>query len=449
MEQRLLAGFGRADVTPGYPIPLRGYGNSIKRMSERILDHIYLTCVAFTDADGETALLFSVDASAPGTPSTPRFRPAVSRAVGVPVDHIILAGTHSHSGPDLACTEWDRLEEYLQLTENAYVQAAREAMADRAPARILAASAETEKLNHVRRYVLENGTYAGDNYGDFKSAPIARHESEPDRRMQLVKLVREGKPDVLLVNFQVHQTLTGGMQNRDLSADITGAMRRIVERELGCRMAYFTGGAGNLNPTSRIPGEALTPMKDLQVNGQAIAGYALRAEGTYRELGPGRVSVRQRVRQFDANHAGDGKLELARALWDEYQQTGDRPAVTKKARAAGLNSVYHAEAILINAQLPPTQEMELNAFSVGELAFCCAPVEMFDSTCRTIMDPSPFAVTFMVTCCHEAKDYVPAMIGYEHGGYSADSSRFTAGTAEKMAEQFRQMLDELCAEERA
>ena len=43
------AGYGRADITPRFSVPLQGYGKVERRMSERILDKLYATCVAFSD----------------------------------------------------------------------------------------------------------------------------------------------------------------------------------------------------------------------------------------------------------------------------------------------------------------------------------------------------------------------------------------------------------------
>ena len=40
------AGFGRADITPTNSVPLAGFGNTEMRMSRRVLDPLYVSCVA-------------------------------------------------------------------------------------------------------------------------------------------------------------------------------------------------------------------------------------------------------------------------------------------------------------------------------------------------------------------------------------------------------------------
>ena len=78
----LAVGYGRVDITPGYPVPLRGFGNPTRRLSNRNLDPIYVTCLAFSGEDGETVLLYTTDLTAPSLYCNREFRPAVSAATG-------------------------------------------------------------------------------------------------------------------------------------------------------------------------------------------------------------------------------------------------------------------------------------------------------------------------------------------------------------------------------
>ena len=56
----LSVGFGRVDISPTEPVPLRGYGYSSGRMSSYIQDPLYATCLAFEDDKGEKALIFAI-----------------------------------------------------------------------------------------------------------------------------------------------------------------------------------------------------------------------------------------------------------------------------------------------------------------------------------------------------------------------------------------------------
>ena len=49
MEQKLLVGYARVDITPEQYTNLGGNGLDAKRMCEKVLDRIYGTCIAITD----------------------------------------------------------------------------------------------------------------------------------------------------------------------------------------------------------------------------------------------------------------------------------------------------------------------------------------------------------------------------------------------------------------
>ena len=227
-------GFGRADITPLESVPLAGYGNDTSRYSESVDYRLYATCLAFADERAEPVLVYSLDLC---VPPYDRFRdwamPKLAKAAGVDPDRILLACTHNHSAPSLDEAQEPAIARYMPYLIEKLAKAAKQALSDLAEASLQVGSIQTQGLNHVRRYVLEDGTFAGDNYGHFKLSAIAGHESEPDRELQLVKLLRQGKPDVILANFQMHPHRAGGSKKYLMSADIIGAFREEMEQTQG------------------------------------------------------------------------------------------------------------------------------------------------------------------------------------------------------------------------
>ena len=56
------AGFGRERVMPdNFTSTYLGGGDSSSRQTEGFLDYLYVTCIAIRDADGETALIYTMD----------------------------------------------------------------------------------------------------------------------------------------------------------------------------------------------------------------------------------------------------------------------------------------------------------------------------------------------------------------------------------------------------
>ena len=60
MSIQLKAGYGKVDITPSFSTPLRGYGNTEKRMHDTVLDPIYSICVAINDGE-KTLLAYNLD----------------------------------------------------------------------------------------------------------------------------------------------------------------------------------------------------------------------------------------------------------------------------------------------------------------------------------------------------------------------------------------------------
>ena len=59
MQEQLLAGYARADITPEGSVHMQG-GDWRNRISTGVLDPLYATCIALTVGD-ETVLLYTTD----------------------------------------------------------------------------------------------------------------------------------------------------------------------------------------------------------------------------------------------------------------------------------------------------------------------------------------------------------------------------------------------------
>ena len=60
-EGQLAVGYGKVNITPEDSMPLGGFGNPEQRMSTGFQSYIYATCIAITDTEGNSALLFGVE----------------------------------------------------------------------------------------------------------------------------------------------------------------------------------------------------------------------------------------------------------------------------------------------------------------------------------------------------------------------------------------------------
>jgi len=447
------AGFGRVNVTPSYSIPLSGYGNTSSRMSQGFMDYIYVTCIAFRDAEGETILLYSCDVLYILNSLYKQYKDVISKSTGVKPENVIVAATHTHSGPDQASLEACMVE-YRTFFQDSLVQAAKEALKDLAPVTIQTGAVDVEGLNFVRHYLMKDGSYYGDNFGSTESG-YAGHEREADKEMQIIRLDRadESKQDILMLNWQAHakiastvETSIGKTGREMISADYIGPLRENVEKETGMVMAYFLGATGNLNGISKIREEQNNVPEDYREYGKQLSQYVVDTLPNLKTVETGTIIGKTSVFTAQIDHTEDHLVQYALPLTELWAQTNTYSLCTDLDH--GIVSPYHALSIVSRSKMTATQqEMEINAFTIGNIGFATVPYEMFSQNGQAVKDGSPYETTFMITCCNGANAYIAAEAAFEYnngqGSYEVHNRTFIRGTAEAIQDELISMLNGL------
>ncbi len=438
MDPVLYAGYGKKDISPSAPMPLAGYGNSRFRMSERVTDPLFACALALRDETGSTALAVVCDMGNMYSPM-PAIRTAVAEAVGLPREKVMLCATHSHSAPHTSLSDIPGLPEYCDFLRAQIVAAAREALEDLKPAQAYAGSTVTQGLNFVRRYILNDGTYGGDNYGDHSSG-YRCHETDADAQLQVIKFVRQGGKDIVLTNFQGHPHRAGGSKKLECTSDLVGVYRREMEQRLGCHVAYYTGSSGNVNCHSRIKEENIHP--NYIAHGKALADAACRALETLAPVEGTRVATRQVIYTGNCNHTEDYKVPQAKIVKARFE-SGMSGREAREGYEDLFNSPYHAISVVSKSDRPATMDVELNALCFGSAAMVFAPFELYDTLGVTIKEGSPFAATFVCCYANNIFSYMPTKAAFAIGGYGPNQCRFEPGTGEIIAQQFLNLLTDL------
>jgi len=141
----------------------------------------------------------------------------------------------------------------------------------------------------------------------------------------------------------------------------------------------------------------------------------------------------------EIDHSWDHLLNEAKEVYDLWKSAG-KSAGDALGKNYGFTSSYQARAIISRAGMAATQDLELNAFSIGGVGFITGTMEMFSTTARYVRENSPFETTFVITGC---SGYIPNEAAYDYRSYEADTGYFAKGTAEKLSEQYVQMLNDL------
>lgn len=423
-------GYGRICITPEESVPIAGMGNTSKRMSTTVLDDLYATCLAFTDDTDQTVLLFTLDQLHANKEWTDPVREAVEKATGIPASHVMISHTHTHSGPDMHNEKEESIARYGAMMIARCAQAAELAMADRAPATMYTSTIETQRMCFTRHYE-----------GQDENGKPTGHRGVADPTLQVVKIARDGKQDVYLVNWQAHATFNNGYTRYDISADYVGAMRSRMETLTGGKIAFFQGASGNLAGRSRIPGEEAAHAYDEY--GYALTDYAIQALKTLKPLADGPVQLLSDDFVVPVDHSDDHLLEKAKEVVALWYKTYDTKASRELAEKYGMTNYLHAGGIRTRALLPESVDFHIDAFRAGELAFVCAPYEMFGINGMHIKENSPFDRTFIVTSCNCLHGYLAADSAFDYQCYERDYRRYPRGTAERVADAFVTLLQKL------
>ena len=437
----LLIGYGEADITPQISVPLRGYGRVQDRYSKNILDPLMVSCMAITDEEGNTILLMAIDLTTSATVTD--YRVAISKETGVPVNNIAISASHTHSAPDMDNGNVAGVSTWTNTLIKLLVECADEAMEDRAPADMYVTSTQTDGLNFVRRYELEDGHVEGyESIIRDSGLAITGHESEADHTLQLLKFDRgEGKTPILVANYQTHPHRGGSANDTSMTADLVGAFRDEVTKKLGYDVVYFTGASGNVNPYSMIKEENITA--DYKTQGVALAQYAIDADSTYTAVNGGTVRGKQVDFTGTIDHTEDHLKDVAKEAQALWKETNDIMTVTNAFIDQGIHGPYHANAIVNKAGMNETESFTVYAVSFGDIGFAVAPYEMFDTNGMYIKDNSPFTMTFVATCANGSNGYIPSSLAWDNRGYEVDTCRFLKGTGEELATLYTEMLTEL------
>jgi len=437
----LRVGFGRQAFTPQGPAPLSGFGNDSERMSTRVLDDLFVTCIAISDENDNTVLMITSDIirTSPSSSAKQVVR-AAAKGAGLEESQVFYSATHSHSTPAPASGA------ISELLLDALKTAAADAMADRKNATMYVGRAYTENLNFVRLYTTDAGDYVGDNHGSRTGKTLTGHASEADNEVQLLRFAREDGKDILLMNWQAHPSLTSiqGDIKTDLSADYIAPCREKIEQELGCHFAFFQGAAGNLNPYSWIAEENISETKDYKLHGSMLAQCAIDAWDSMQRVDSGPVRSMSREVEVSVDRPTGEMAAAAVAFRSVYKSQGLKAAV--EASGGLINSTFEADGIGTRAAMNATDDIKLCAVSFGDVSFVTAPYEMFDTNGKHVKENTPFEMTFVLYLCNGGQGYIPSEDFFDYGSYEVDTTYYVRGTAEQLADNMLQMLGELKAD---
>jgi len=424
----LKVGFGRVDVTPPLGTGLTGYPN--ERLADGILDPLEANAVAFSDGE-KSAVVISIDIINLRA-YFGLYREEIAKATGLDKDAVFLACTHTHTGPGLG-GKWvygqiaenrDQMSLYGNFLGTRLADAAKIALNDLAPAKLAIGRSEAKNISFIRRYRMKDGkvrTNPGRGNPDI-AGPIG----SPDEEVQLIRIDREGRDAIALVNFQCHPDTIGGTK---ISADWPRVVRDTFERAIdGVKCVLINGAQGDTNHICTDKDHKGPRGKIVYWHmGRVVAGAALGIWDSCRPVAAGKVGFGIAMARVATNRAKPEELAEAHRLMNLFNANKKDPAIPG-AGMERVTNIAEARRMVSLEKGPDVFEFPLSAVTVGDaIAFVGFPGEPFTAYGVAVKKGSPYKMTVPACIVNGNFGYLPVDESFREGGYEARGSLFKEG----------------------
>jgi hypothetical protein len=463
------AGAAVFDITPPLGVPLSG--SFTPRPAVGVDDPLYARAVVLEDERGAAGRVAIVccDVIAIGGDTVRAARDLAGRWAGVPRERILIAATHTHSGPSTTGIHGTPLaESYVTRLPEGIAAAVAMAAARLRPARAAWGNGEEGRVSFNRRFRMRDGTVRM-NPGRLNpevvqaAGPIDPH---------LAVLWIEGfdaTPIASLASFALHYI--GTDDGGHVSADYFGHYARWMQRIYGPDLVplLFNAASGDINGvdvTGRQSGGGQSGgghSKARQVAG-IIAGETLRVVERLQPAEKVTLGALQRPFSYQRKTITAQDLLVSERLLALPETVP--PAQLRERAGLGDAGPFswtvgqpipdnvllsYARECRLLAALPEQATTELQALRVGDGAIAALPGEIFVELGLALKGSSPFGgeagATMVVGLANDYVGYVATRRAIaEEGSYetwAARSALPAAGEGERMIAAAGALLTDL------
>jgi putative membrane-bound dehydrogenase-like protein len=424
------AGFARVDATPTEPVRMAGYGNR-DRPSEGVDTPLYVRAAALKRGEDPAHVLVSVDTiGLPGSMVQELTRQLAQRH-GLSRQQIVVASTHTHSGPDLvselsnifsvALTESEIAagKRYRKRLMSAIVAAVDQALQSLAPAQLAFGSGEVGFA--ANRRIVQDGRWTG--FGVEPSGPV-------DHSVPVLRICGEdGKVRGVVFNYACHCTTLDGNYYR-INGDWAGYAAADLEAAYPGSVALSTIGCGaDANPNPRGSRE----MSEL--HGHALSQVVMR-------IVAGETTPVNEPLVATFGYAG---LSFDLPTIEELRRRSDDTSPQVRRHAAHFQEVFQRDG-----RLPATYPVPIQAWQFGDqLTMVFLGGEVVADYALRLKRELPSKRLWVTAYANDVLGYIASERIRAEGGYEYDASGvfynlpgpWAAGTEDLLIRRIRELLE--------
>ncbi len=434
-------GFAAVDYTP--PPGLVLMGNFRDDYAARgVHDPLFARAMAFEDAAGSRAVILSLDICMLDRVSVARLRKFIQSRCGLPGENLLVAATHTHSGPasmrigSLPKCDDAQIERFLSKAADAVPAA----LANMQESDLTVGSATEPRLSFNRRLLVKDGkTHM--NWEKLPPASVVQPLGPTDPELRVLTVTRGWCPLAAAVNFGLHPAILAG-DNWLYSADYPGYLAEAMEKLCGPSFftAFWNGCCGNVNHLDYSDPLQGRGYKETQRIGYAVAVAARQAMDNAVPAGGGPIQVSREQVELKRFPISDEKAKWCR----EVLSRGNKAP----GQVDGLPDEYYAAALLPMYEKQHTPDsVEVMAIRLGNVGIAALPGEVFCEFGMEIKKRSPAPHTFVIELANDAIGYLPTPEAFEQGGYepSPGTTFYTNEAGRKLTECAIRQLEGLFA----
>lgn len=440
----LSAGVAEIDITPPVGHRLAGYFN--ERFATGTHDALMAKAVVLQHGREKFAFAFC-DLLGLSLHVSTNARARVSKATGIPVSHIMLSATHSHTGPNFDDVRRDYFHQqavkqfgkdpheeiyYPDFLVERLVKVLTDANGKLAPAKVAVGITQLEGISFNRRFHMRNGKVQF-NPGQLNTNIVrAAGPTDPDVAILVVRTADNTRALAGVTIFACHCDTVGGTE---YSADYPFFLQETLRASFGNEFisAFGAGACGDINHINVAVKEPLKGFALAERNGATLARTVLAAQNELVTITTPRFAGRSRTLHLPLQEVTS---EQTRAAWDKL-------GTLESENGPFMEKVEVVKAVDL-ANRGKTWPMEIQVFRLDkDTAIVGLPGEVFVELGLAIKQASPFKRTFVLSICNDRPGYVPTLKAFGEGSYEVTNSRIKPGGGEKMVETAIDLLKKL------
>ncbi|MBT3377573.1 MAG: hypothetical protein HN742_20815 [Lentisphaerae bacterium] len=393
-------------------------GATVSQVANSVRDDLEANALLLGDGTSH-ALIISCDLAAVPSAFVEDTRAAVADAAGVMPRDVVMAGTHTHSGPSLISTSRGKPIDtaYLERLSQWLCDVAREARSSVRPVR-LGWGSGTTRIGYNRRCCWSDGSHT--MHGDTARREFTGLEG-PDDHAHLALFLedQDGQLVAILHNSTSHPTCFYGADF--YSADFPGVSRRFLREALGPVPVVFLNGAfGDIANVNLLGhgGKGENREQKLLRKSHVVAGETLRLlhEATWCD-DAAFAHVFEDI-AMPVRLPTTARLEKAQTLLAEADAGVKHPI---------WDQLFAYGALLLQEEFGanPVDTIPVHALRIGDVALVTQPCELFCQFGLDIKRRSPARATGVCGIADGYSGYCPTIPGILGGGYSGEPIHWT------------------------